>query len=304
MPIRTTKGVLREIRLRINSKRPGAVEILKDVLVSCGVPRHDLVELAEGKQHYVLFYPKTSAQLSRIRQTLKKIDCPWVALEARTLFKKDWQDRWKIDLKPFALGKNFLIVPSGWSKKYQTNGRMPIVIDSAMAFGSGLHETTRFMMQLIESSRGRFEHFLDIGTGTGILSVAALKCGAMDVHAIDFNPDCVKVARANLKRNGCRSASLAVADIHHYLARKQYDFVAANLVTHNLVRAGRKLVSLVRPGKYLAVSGISLENVPLLKKSFRKYSLRPLKVIEGKEWAAALYKNTKGNDHAGNKKRE
>ena len=96
----------------------------------------------------------------------------------------------------------------------------------------------------------------------------------------------VEVAGANLKRNGCRGSGLAVADIHHYPSRRRYDLVAANLVTRNLVKSGRKLVSLVRPDKYLAVSGISLENVSLLKESFRNYPLRSLKIIEGREWAA------------------
>ncbi len=300
--MRTAKGVLREIRLRIDPKRLGAAEILKDVLAGCGVPRHELVELAERERRYVLFYPKTSAQSARVRRALRDMDRRQVVLEARTLSKKDWQDRWKIDLKPFKLGKNFLIVPSDWNKKYQRNGRIPLIIDSAMAFGSGLHETTRFMVRLFESCQGRFSDFLDIGTGTGILSVAVAKSGVRDIHAIDFNPDCIKVARGNFKRNGCRVARLAVADIHHYPLRKRYDLVAANLVTHNLIKAGGKLVSLVRPGKYLAVSGISLENVPVLKKAFRKYPLRPLKIIKGREWAAVLYKNIKGNRHAGNEK--
>lgn len=294
MAKRATKNVLQEIRLRISSKRPGAIEILKDVLSGCGISRQELVELAQGNHQYILFYPKSSARARRIRRSLKKLDCPGVILGTRTLSKKDWRDRWKKDLKPFALGKTFWVVPSGWGKKYGTSGRIPIIVDSAMAFGSGLHETTCFMARLIESCRGRFISFLDIGTGTGILSVAAIKCAATKVDGIDFNPDCIKVARANLKRNGCRPATLAVADIHDYPSRRRYDFVAANLATHDLVKAGRRLVSLVRPGKYLAISGVSLENVPVLKKAFRKYLLRPLKIIKGREWAALLYKKREG----------
>lgn len=298
---RTTRGVLREIRLRIISREPGAAEILMNILAACGISREALVELTQRKRRYILFYPKTSAQARRATRALKTLNClngkRGAMLETRTLYKKDWQDRWKKDFKPFTLGNNFFVIPADWPagtmdwhKKYRAGDRIPIVIDTAMAFGSGLHETTRFMAQLIDSCAGRFESFLDIGTGTGILSVVAAKRGPAKIDAIDFNPDCIKVANANFKRNGCRPSSLAVADIHHYASRKKYDFVAANLVTHNLVKAGRKLVSLVSPGKYLAVSGISLENVPIFKKAFRKYPLRPLKIIKGKEWAAMLYK--------------
>ncbi len=294
------RGVLREIRLRIRSRRPGAVEIIKDILAGNGIPRQELVELTNEKYQCLLYYPKTSGRARHVRRLLKDLDCPGVMLETKVLSKKEWQDRWKEDFKPFALGKNFFVIPlgwpggiRGWQKKYKTGERDLVVIDPAMAFGSGLHETTRFMVQLIESCRGSFEHFLDIGTGTGILSIAAAKCGAKQIDGIDFNPDCVKVARGNLRRNSCRASSLKVADIHHYPSRKRYDLVAANLVTHNLVRAARKLASLVRSEKYLAVSGVSLENVPVLKKAFRKYPLRPLKIIKGKEWAAVLYKKYK-----------
>lgn len=315
MAKRATRGVLQEIRLRISPGRPGAIEILENILTACGIVRQELVELTDTKHQYLLFYPKTVAQARRVRQALKELDCPKgkdrVALETRTLFRKDWQDRWKKDLKPFALGKSFFVIPLGWSrgtpgwhKKYTAGGRIPIVIDPAMAFGSGLHETTRSMVRLIESCRGNFERFLDIGTGTGILAIAAAKCGAKRVDCIDFNPDCVKVAKANLKRNGCRADSLAVADIHRYPSRKRYDLVAANLVTHNLIKAGRKLVALVRPGKYLAISGISRENVPVLKKAFREYPLRTVKIIEDKEWIAVLYKKYRGINDAGNKKRK
>lgn len=297
-------NTLREIRLKVNSRNAGAAEILKDVLVGCGAAPSELVELSQGNHQYILFYPKTAAQTRRIIHALKKIKGPGFRLETKLLFKKDWQDGWKKDFKPFALGKNFFIVPLEWAgKKYKAGPKNVIIIDTAMAFGSGLHETTRFMVELIENHRGRFTSFLDIGTGTGILSIAAIKGGTKEVHAMDYNSDCIKVAKANLKRNNCQVSSLAVADIDHYTSRKQYDFVAANLVTHHLISAARKLVSLVNPGKYLAVSGISLENVPVLQKAFRNYPLRLLKTIKGKEWAAILYqKRQRRQPDAGNQK--
>lgn len=211
------------------------------------------------------------------------------SIEARSLRRKDWQDRWKIDFKPSLMGKMFVAVPAWLKDKYVPKRRTPVYIDTSLAFGTGLHETTRFMVEVIERCRGRFDRFLDVGTGTGILSIVAHHCGAGHIRAIDFNPDCVRVALENFRRNGCSIPVAKAADIHRYREGGRYDFVAANLVTHNLITAGRRLVSLVAKGKYLAVSGVSMENYSHFRKAFEGHPLRCLKIIRGRDWSAFLY---------------
>jgi len=129
-----------------------------------------------------------------------------------------------------------------------------------------------------------------VGTGTGILSIAALKCGAEDVGAIDINEDSVKVAEKNISANGYRYASLQTADLKTFHPGQKFDFVAANLITDRLLKMKNKLVSLVRPGGFLAVSGISLENLRILRECYQKLPLRCVRVKKGKDWAAILYK--------------
>ncbi|MBI5149542.1 MAG: 50S ribosomal protein L11 methyltransferase [Candidatus Omnitrophica bacterium] len=297
-------ATIREIRIKIYFPRPGTVEILEDVLASLGVPREELAEHTTRRYQCLAFYAKTSSRLRALAQKIEELNLKGVRLEQRSLNKKEWQDRWKEDFKPFYLGKNFVVVPRYLQGRYKAGRRDPVYVETAMAFGSGLHETTRFMAQLIEYRAGRFHSFLDIGAGTGILSMVAARCGADEIHAVDFNPDCVAVARENFKRNHTPAASLKVADIHRYRVKRRYDFVAANLVTHNLIQAGHKISALVSPGGYLAVSGISLENYRHLREAFRKYPLRAVKILRGKEWAAVLYKNIKGKKNAGNEKRK
>ena len=225
-----------------------------------------------------------------MKRTLEKLHLKNVSVEVRSLKKKDWQDVWKIGFKPSALGKTFVAVPAWIKDKYVPHRRTPVYIDTSLAFGSGLHETTRFMVELMERCRGRFSKILDVGTGTGILSIVAYHCGARNIRAVDFNPDCVRIARQNFRRNGCAIQDVKVADIHQYKGGGRYDFVVANLVTHNLLKAARTLVSLVSKGKYLAVSGVSLENYPRFHKAFQKYPLKCLKIVRGKDWSAFLYK--------------
>ncbi len=288
-------NVLYEVRLNIDSRGIGVSEILKRLLVSLGIRQEDIVESTSRMRPCLSVYLKSYRASRNLARRLMKLKLKHAAVKIRRLLKKDWLNAAEVRFKPFSLTKSLRVVPS-WLKGRDRAPRRqrPLYINTSMAFGSGLHETTRFMAVLIERCRGRFESVLDVGTGTGILSLVALSCGACKVRAIDFNPDCIRVAKANFRTNGYKTGGLAVGDIHCYTdtQKRQYDFVAANLVTHSLIKSGRTLVSLVRPGQYLAVSGVSLENFRHFRKSFQRHPLRCLKVVKGKEWAAFLYRKT------------
>jgi len=151
------------------------------------------------------------------------------------------------------------------------------------------------MSQLIERFRGRLGDFLDVGTGTGILSIIALKCNANKVLGIDIEGDALKTAKENFVNNKCADYQLKKIDLAAMKISKKYDFVAANLISHDLIKYSSRIISLVKPGKFFAVSGISLDNFSLVKDSFKRFSVRCLKILKGKEWAALLYqKNEKG----------
>ena len=149
------------------------------------------------------------------------------------------------------------------------------------------------MAQLIERCRGRFQNFLDIGTGSGILAILAFVNGARSVLALEVDKSCVAVAKKNLSANGYRFATIKGIDAAQFKSQKRFDFVAANLISHDLIRLRRKILFFVYPGKYLAISGISKENFPALKKAFRQLPLRCLKIEKGKQWVAVLYKRKK-----------
>lgn len=284
------KKVVHELRFKTRASHVGALEILKEALISVGIKEETIVELIKDSYAYVCVYPKNRLQLRRLRCSLDRLHLKKVSMEERSLQRKDWQDVWKTNFKPSAIGKTFVAVPAWLKDTYVPKKRTPVYIDTSLAFGTGLHETTRFMVELMELVRGQFDRFLDVGTGTGILSIVAYHCGARNIRAVDFNPDCVRVARQNFRRNGCPIRDVKAADIHQYKEKGRYDFVAANLVTHNLIQARRTLVSLVEKGKYLAVSGVSLKNYSYFRKEFQLPSLKCLRIIKGKDWSAFLYK--------------
>ena len=93
----------------------------------------------------------------------------------------------------------------------------------------------------------------------------------------------------NFDENKCRVDNLAVMDIEKFKDNESYDFVAANLITHDLITFGDKILGFVKEGKYLAISGISIENFKLIKEVFQKYPLQCLEVKRGEKWVACLY---------------
>ena len=283
-----------ELAFKVPISRAERLEILFNFLLNSGVPQKQIIEVKKNRSELLLLYFPARMKAVNFIERLDKFHLKGITFKLKSLHKRDWQDKWKMDFKPFALTKNLTVIPSWLKRQYKLKRGHAVYVDTSSAFGSGLHETSRFMIRIIEYCSGKFKDFLDVGTGTGILTIAARHCGAKMTLSVDVSADAVKTARINLTSNGYPEAALKVADIKYYQDKKQFDFVAANLITHDLIEFGKKLLSFVKPGQYLAVSGISLENLSRLKKSYAHYPLKCLKILKGRQWTAILYKRLKG----------
>ena len=206
----------------------------------------------------------------------------------RIHYAKDWSTSWKKGWKPFAITRKLHVVPLWQDNRSLPKTKVPIYLETTNAFGTGLHETTRFTAQLIEGLSGRFTSFLDVGTGSGILAIVAIKCGATRVTGFDISASAVVVARQNLKANGL-SCVLKSCDVNDFKPRNLFDCVAANLVSQDLIEFRDRIISFVRSGGHLIISGISLKNIPRVKKAFAQKGLAPSTVFSGREWAAMLF---------------
>lgn len=292
MPAKSKKDDLIEFSLMSSSNRPGTTEIFREIFTQIGIKLHNILEANDGVNFKTMTYVRSSAQAEDLKKRLHALRLRNTAIRLKTLPPRDWQQKGKGDFRPFALTTSLDVVPMAQRKSYQPRQRSPIYIETANVFGSGLHETTQFMAELIEQCSGKFKDFLDIGTGTGILSLVALKSQGQEVSAIDMDRRCLKAAKNNLRDNGYAFKEFYVTDIKRFGTKRKYDFVAANLITAELIQARRRLVALTKTGKYLAISGIMLENFAGLKKAYRLLSLRCLKIKKGKQWVAVLYKKT------------
>jgi len=276
-------------QLRFQSQTPQGLGLIRAVLLNLGYTEGDLVSSTFKGKCTIELFNENEAKLEGIEKLFGRLSFEDVKIKLRCLLPKDWLTLWKAGWKPAPLTGKLDVVPVWCQDQYKhRRGRDFILMDTLLSFGTGLHETTRFVAQFIEDHKGSFKSFLDIGTGTGILAFVALKYGAQDVLGIDIGQLSVQAARDNMKVNQSYF-SVVQADVKKYHSKKTYDFVAANLVTEDLIEHAPKIISFVKQDGFLAVSGISLDNLNRLRKSFSTLPLKCLKISKGKQWSGLLY---------------
>ena len=162
-----------------------------------------------------------------------------------------------------------------------------IVIDPSMGFGTGHHQTTRLCLRLLQSEAVTGGRVVDVGTGSGVLAIAAWRLGAASVVAMDNDPDAIQNARENIARNDAADAiDVWCAELSDFTAAPA-DIVTANLTAAVLQRHAESLRRLARPGGVLIVSGFSPEELPGVAAAFDTPVSQS--VVEG-EWAAATFR--------------
>ncbi len=268
--------------------RPAVRELVLALFRTAALDLSLLVE-EEGKSFRTLsFYVDDRKKALSIRRLLAALRIKGGRPVWRIHRRKDWESRWKKGWKPFPLTKTFQVIPLWQKSRVCPGGMTPVFLDTTSAFGTGLHETTRFTAQFIEKYLGQGDSFLDVGTGTGILAIVALRCGAGRVVGFDIDPSAVKVARQNLHVNGlgCR---LLAANVKDVVIKKPFDLVAANLVSPDLIAFRDRIISFVRPGGRLVISGIALKSLSNVRRAFAQAGFVPQKVRRGREWCAVIF---------------
>jgi ribosomal protein L11 methyltransferase len=159
-----------------------------------------------------------------------------------------------------------------------------IIIEPSTGFGTGHHATTRLCLLLMQRLALRGARVLDIGTGSGVLALAAWKLGAGDVVAIDSDPDALNNARDNIARNGAAPSIDIIRDDVATLRIERADVVLANLTGAVLVRYAAELRNLARDGGYFVLSGFAPQDAAVIRTAFSALAVVDEKV-EG-DWAA------------------
>ncbi|MBR2132446.1 MAG: 50S ribosomal protein L11 methyltransferase [Oscillospiraceae bacterium] len=173
------------------------------------------------------------------------------------LQEEDWANAWRAYYQPVHIGERLVVVPA-WQKYEAKPQEVTILMDPGMAFGTGTHETTRLCAAMVEKHMPADARVLDVGTGSGILSLFALKLGAKSANAYDIDPVAVRVAIENAKDNGVDNFVCGVSDLLAGvdLEGGQYDFAMANIVADILIRMSENVADYLKVGAKLVCSGI------------------------------------------------
>lgn len=207
---------------------------------------------------------------------------------------EDWSSAWKRYYKPVHVSNRMTIVPTWENYTRRNEDEIVIALDPGMAFGTGTHATTILCLQALEKYLKKGSHVIDVGTGTGILSIAAAKLGAKQVHAYDLDPVAVRAAKANADLNGV--SSLIKVRLGNLLerARGQADLIAANLLAPLIMQMVQDVPKKLKPSGRLIASGIIARQVQQVNDCMESAGLFVEEVMEQEDWAAIIAKHKEG----------
>lgn len=206
-----------------------------------------------------------------------------------------WLNAWKEAYKPFPVGSRLLVRPS-WEDDFDANGRNVLSLDPGMAFGTGSHPTTRMCLEFIDELVNKGDSVLDLGCGSGILSIAALILGAKDAVAVDIDPIAESIAYENAALNGIGKNKYTVltgdvltdSSLRQKLEAKRYPIVTANIVASVIIALAPYAAKLMLPGGKFITSGIIDTREEEVKAAIAASGLNILEVRRGGDWRAIL----------------
>ena len=218
------------------------------------------------------------------------IDYGTLELDMQNVADEDWSENWKKYYKPFRIGSHLVVKPT-WEPYEAQEDDLIIELDPGMAFGTGTHETTNMCMQLLEKHLQDGMRVMDVGTGSGILAIAAARLGAKDILAIDIDPAAVKVAIENVELNGVKDqVRVVVGDLCKSEAMP-CDLAVANIVADAICMLAGPLTRHLEKDRLLICSGIIREREQDVMNAATEAGYTLFDRIEKGEWVALALKN-------------
>ena len=213
-------------------------------------------------------------------------------LSKRVLNEKEWHESWKKHFSILEIGKTLAIVPS-WLKSKKVNRKIVIELDPGMAFGTGHHPTTRMCLEMLETLVNPCHTVLDLGCGSGILSIASAKMGSEKVIGIDNDETAIKVARENIKINGIGdSVSISNGSVpNKNIDKYSNDIVVANISSKVILDLSKEITEYLKPKGYLLISGFLDNTESEIIDVFKKLNLNVVSKLGAADWVALCLRN-------------
>lgn len=297
-----------EVSLTVDGEMAEAVSEVLNRYVSQGVVVEQAVRYNDAEDVgtpygpvRVFGYLPIDAQIEETRQHLEEALYflgriqPLPKPEFKAIADENWMESWKEHYHPIPIGQKLLILPA-WVKEYDP-ARIPVRIDPSMAFGTGTHPTTQLCMEMVEKYTLPGKPVIDVGCGSGILSIAAIKMGASRAVGVDIDAASVKATYENGAANGvedhleCGVGSVRELRQGHFSIRRA-PVVLANILAPVIIRlfdAG--LAELVEPGGTLVLSGILAEQASGVEAKGQEMGLEFIERVQQKDWVAIVMKH-------------
>ncbi len=232
------------------------------------------------------------AGITEILQEMKTLfpDRSFALGERKLVRQKDWAEDWKQHFSTMLIGQRLIIRPS-WKDYRPEKNEVVLELDPGMAFGTGTHGTTllclKAIVELFDQGQAP-DSLLDVGTGSGILAMAAAALGTQTVLACDIDPLACEVAQENCRRNGLAKQIRITSDPLDQLSG-DYDLVVANILAEENLRLADQLVTRLSDGGHLFLSGILKEKEDLVRQGFSRQPLKLLQVTYEDEWVCLIW---------------
>jgi len=262
----------------------------------------DLMNLSNCETCVTVYIPDNAqgaemlVSLRSMLKTMKENDTEDIfgrlEAEIENVCEEDWANNWKQYFKPLKVGEKLLIKPS-WEEYENNDGRIILEIDPASSFGTGQHNTTRLCLELLEKAMNKGDKILDMGCGSGILSIGAMLLGADSVVAVDIEQNAVETAAENAQKNNIPFMKYT-AYCGDVISNKElcekigegYDLITANIVADVLIAMKDIFRKKIKNGGTLIISGIITERKDEVVNAVVSAGFKVINTAECEGWAA------------------
>ena len=254
----------------------------------------DFQEKLQGLSRIKIYLEDTdTAGMQRLEAAVSELK---LTMTCAPLPETNWEESWKDNYPAQEVGKNMVVLPY-WLAGTEGD-RIPVILDPGLTFGTGAHPSTQMVMETMEQMVKPGDHCLDLGSGSGILSIAALRLGAESAIGVDIDPKAEDIARENAAYNGFSSPAFTAYTgnvtedrvLMDQLSRKNYDFVFVNIVADVIIGLSPILPRFLTPNSTLICSGILDVRLNDVLCALEKAGLQVVQTLAKEDWRCVAAK--------------
>ncbi len=235
--------------------------------------------------------------LSHLPERYPGIDFGALTFALADVADEDWENSWKKNYRPLPIGEKLLIVPK-WMHADDTQGRLPVILELGLTFGTGEHDSTQMCIRALERLILGGERVADLGSGSGILSICALRLGAKSAVGIDIDPAAERIAADNVASNGFSAEHFRAytgnviedRSLMETICEGRYDVVCANIVAGVLIQLAPVVPNFLKPNGTFLCSGILRERENEVRQALENAGLTVIDCERTEQWCCLIAK--------------